>query len=637
MASNRHNNRGEYSRYSNQRARSGRADSSRSTRRSSRVDASQRSRRVANDRSLSSGTTRARSNQNARRSGGGGQGGGSNNDMMSVALSRYSFLGLAGALGAAVITARLAEMQIFNADKYRSEADARRLNSQILYAKRGTIYDRNGNVLVSSAECKNVYINPSKIEKEDLNRVVNTLVDVLGVDKKTVRKLASSDTTFAYIKRQVDLEDIEILEDKELPGVEFEPSIKRVYPYDNLASQVLGIVNVDNVGMTGLEKQYDEVLTGENGSLIRERGNDGGFIAGGAYKKVPAQDGMDIVLALDINIQRAAEEAIAEAVEKVSAKYGSVIVTDPTTGEILAACSYPTYKQNDLEHASNADLNLRVVTDVYEPGSTFKPLVVAAGLEAGLIEPSTTLTVPPVVKAGDDDVRDVDLRDFTVTMDIREILRRSSNTGMVLVGEKLGADVFSEHVIGDFAFGTSTGIDFPGESLGIIKKRSDYDGASVASMSFGQSLAVEPVQMVRAMSAIANKGIMTTPHFLKARAGEEVDWTDGEQRAISEQTAATVADFMLTVVDEGTGELAQVPGYEVSGKTGTAERAGDGSKGYQKGNNMASFIGFVSTHDPRVMCYVTLDGTTAQSYAATPVFKQVMETALPALGIKPTR
>ena len=173
---------------------------------------------------------------------------------------------------------------------------------------------------------------------------------------------------------------------------------------------------------------------------------------------------------------------------------------------------------------------------------------------------------------------------------------------MVLVGEKLGADAFSEYVIDGFQFGKSTGIDFPGESLGIIKKRSEYDGASLGSMSFGQSLAVEPVQMVRAMSAIANKGVMTTPHFLKTRAGEEVDWTDGEHRVLSEETAASVADMMLTVVDEGTGMDAQMPGYEVSGKTGTAERAGkDG--GYEEGNNMASFMGFVSTKDPRVLSW----------------------------------
>lgn len=558
-------------------------------------------------------------------------------DTSQPLLSRYTLVSAGFGLMAAVAMGRLADFQLFNADSYRSEANARRLTSQKLYARRGTVYDRNGNVLVSSVECENVYVNPHLIEKSQRKAAIRALVEVLGVDEEYVSDLVDRDTTFAYVKRQVDEEDAQLLAERQITGIEFEPSIKRVYPYDNLASQVLGIVSVDNEGISGLELEYNEILTGVDGSLIRERARDGSYIAGGAYEKVPAQDGMDIVLTLDVNIQQAAEEAIADAVERVAATYGSVIVTDPTTGEILAACSYPTYNPNDLEHASNADLNLRVVTDVYEPGSVFKPLVVAGGIEADDIDATTSFNVPPMVMSGDDEVRDVDKRDFAMTMDIREILRRSSNTGMVLVGERIGADDFDRSVIKRFKFGESTGIDFPGESLGIIKDRNEYDGASVTSMSFGQSLAVEPVQMVRAMSGIANKGVMTTPHFLKTRAGEEVDWTDGEERVMSEETSASLADMMRTVVDEGTGDLAQIPGYEISGKTGTAQRAGEGELGYQENNNMASFLGFVSTNDPRVMCYVTLDGTAAQSYAATPVFRTVMEAAIEALGINPTR
>ena len=474
-------------------------------------------------------------------------------------------------------------------------------------------------------------------KRQQRKKAIAALVDVLGVDEEYVADLIDQDTTFAYVKRQVDDEDAELLAQKEIAGIEFEPSIKRVYPNGTLALQVLGIVNVDNVGVSGLEKQYDEILTGVNGSLVRERALDGTFIAGGAYKKIPAQDGMDIVLGIDANIQRVAEDAIAEVVERVGAKNGSVLVSDPTTGEIICACSYPTYDPTDLANASNEDLNLRVVTDVYEPGSVFKSFVAAAGIEHEGMTPDTAMDVPAMVRVGDDEVRDADKRDYGLNMTLREMMRRSSNTGFVLVGEKIGADDFDQYVIKDFGFGTSTGIDFPGESLGIIKGRSEYDGATLGSMSFGQALAVEPVQMVRAMSAIANKGVMTTPHFLKTRAGQEVDWTDGEQQVLSAETAAAVADMMRTVVDEGTGTGAQVSGYEISGKTGTAERAVEGTSGYQEGNYMSSFMGFASTTDARAMCYITLDGTAAGSDAATPVFKTIMETALPALGIMPTR
>lgn len=558
-------------------------------------------------------------------------------DLANEPISRHGFLMAGLGLAGLAITARLADFQLVNADRYQAEADARRLTSQVLYAKRGTIYDRNGTVLASSVECKNVYVNPQLIEKKQRKKAIKALVEVLGVEEDFVSDLIDQDTTFAYVKRQVDEADAEILEKKNITGIEFEPAIKRVYPNGALASQVLGIVNVDNVGVSGLEKQYDEILTGVNGSLARERALDGSFIAGGAYKKVPAQDGMDIVLGLDANIQRVAEDALAEVVERVGAKNGSVMVSDPTTGEIICCCSYPTFDPTDLASASNADLNLRMVTDVYEPGSVFKSFVAAAAIEHEGMTPDTEFSVPAVVQVGDDQVRDADKRDYGMTMTLREMMRRSSNTGFVLVGQQVGADDFDAHVIGDFGFGASTGIDFPGESLGIIKDRDEYDGATLGSMSFGQALAVEPVQMVRAMSAIANKGVMTTPHFLKTRAGQEVDWTDGETRVVSEETARAVADMMRTVVDEGTGKFAQVVGYEVSGKTGTAERASEGQNGYLEDNYMSSFMGFVSTSDPRAMCYITLDGTAAGSDAATPVFRTIMETALPALGIKPTR
>lgn len=558
-------------------------------------------------------------------------------DLANEPISRHGFLMAGLGLAGLAITARLADFQLVNADRYQAEADARRLTSQVLYAKRGTIYDRNGTVLASSVECKNVYVNPQLIEKKQRKKAIKALVEVLDVEEDFVSDLIDQDATFAYVKRQVDEADAEILEKKNITGIEFEPAIKRVYPNGALASQVLGIVNVDNVGVSGLEKQYDEILTGVNGSLARERALDGSFIAGGAYKKVPAQDGMDIVLGLDANIQRVAEDALAEVVERVGAKNGSVMVSDPTTGEIICCCSYPTFDPTDLASASNADLNLRMVTDVYEPGSVFKSFVAAAAIEHEGMTPDTEFSVPAVVQVGDDQVRDADKRDYGMTMTLREMMRRSSNTGFVLVGQQVGADDFDAHVIGDFGFGASTGIDFPGESLGIIKDRDEYDGATLGSMSFGQALAVEPVQMVRAMSAIANKGVMTTPHFLKTRAGQEVDWTDGETRVVSEETARAVADMMRTVMDEGTGKLAQVVGYEVSGKTGTAERASEGQNGYLEDNYMSSFMGFVSTSDPRAMCYITLDGTAAGSDAATPVFRTIMETALPALGIKPTR
>ena len=483
---------------------------------------------------------------------------------------RKAVMGFIGfGLGLGVL--RLADYQIVEADKLRDRADARRLLAQTLYAKRGTIYDRNGNVLTSSVECRNIAVNPQLIE--DVDKTVSALVKATGIDKKTCRELVESDGTWVYIKRQVDEDDVAALEKKNLPGVLFEQAMKRVYPYGNLASQVLGVVNVDNDGLTGLEKQYNKLLTGTNGSLVRERARDGSYIAGGAYKKVAAVDGVDIVTTLDVNIQRAAEDALAEAVEKTKAKNGSALVTDPATGEILAACSYPTYDQTDLENAKTEDMNLRLVTDAYEPGSVFKTLVAGAGFDLGAVRSSTSFEVPASIKVGDDTVTDADKRDYTMTMDVREMMRRSSNVGFVLVGRKIGADDFATYV-DKWGIGHSSGVDFPGESLGIVKERED--------------------------------------------------------------AAAQVTSCMQTVVSEGTGVGGAVDGYDVAGKTGTAERA-DENGGYLKENYMSSFMGFAPAQSPKVLCYITLDGTPSGSDAAAVPFQSIMANALDVLGIPRTK
>lgn len=539
---------------------------------------------------------------------------------------------LACAMGACLFGCgvKLLDYQVFNADAYRQQADYRRLSHQTIFAKRGTIYDRNGNVLASSVECQNVYVNPQLIESK--RKAVRALVDILGVDAGEVRDILDRDTTFAYVKRQVDQEDADLLAEKNIAGIEFEPTIKRVYPYGSMASQVLGVVNVDNEGISGLESFYNDDLLGENGSIVRERARDGSYIAGGAYEKTPAQDGTDMVLTIDANIQRAAEDAMRDAVTKSGARYGSAVVCDPTTGEILAACSYPTYDQSNLAEARTEDMNLRVVTDAYEPGSVFKALVCGMAIDLEKVTPDTEFSVPPSVEVGSDHVYDVDKRDYTMTMSVREIMRRSSNTGMVLVGRKVGEDNFSKY-LKKYGLGTKSGIDFPGESTGIIRDRSEYDGSSLGSMSFGQGIAVSPIELLRAMTGIANKGVMVTPHFLKSKKGEEVDWASKDKRAISEEAAEQVVLMMETVVAEGTGAGAQIEGYNIAGKTGTAERAGEGG-GYQENNNMASFLGFVSPKHPKAMVYITLDGTAYTSSVATPPFKTIMQATIDALGIK---
>ncbi|WP_346675602.1 peptidoglycan D,D-transpeptidase FtsI family protein [Enorma phocaeensis] len=555
-------------------------------------------------------------------------------DLDRERIPRRNFvMGLFG-FGVAWGVSKLVDYQIVNVDEYRRRADERRAIPQTLFAKRGTIYDRNGNVITSSVECQNVYVNPQLIEDED--EAVAALVELLGVDEETCREKVGRDTTFAYIKRQVDQEIADALAERNIKGIEYEQTMKRIYPYGNLASQVIGVVNIDNEGVSGLESYYEDKLQGVNGSLVRERARDGSYIAGGAYERVPAQDGEDLVLTLDVNIQSAAEKALAEAVESSGANYGSILVMDPQTGEIFAACSNPTYDQTDLANTAAADMNLRAVTDAYEPGSVFKALVTGMGIDMGTFTTESTFDVPARVKVGDDWVTDVDERDYGMTMTVREIMRRSSNTGMVLLGEQIGADAFAEY-LDTYGIGHKSGIDFPGESTGIVRERSEYDGSTLGSMSFGQGIAVSPIEVARAVASIASGGVAHTPHFLKSHHGEEVDWSDGDTETISAEAAEAVTSMMVTVVDEGTGSGGQVAGYDVAGKTGTAERASE-EGGYQENNFMASFMGFAPASDPKALVYVTLDGTAGSGGGqAAPPFAAVMAQTLSILGVDPTR
>ena len=537
----------------------------------------------------------------------------------------------------AVVAVRLVWLQVVTSGDLRAKAEERRTNVITLPARRGTIFDRNGNVLAMSEECRTIVCNPKEIKQPYLTAEV--IADQLGGTSADYIDALSADSAFSYIKRQVSVDQADALRkelaSKDLPGVYYQQDSRRVYPYGDLAGQVLGIVGNDGEGRTGLELQYDSILRGTDGEMILETGNFGTPIAGAAAKTYEAIDGTDIVISLDINVQRVAEELIVEGVKEYEADSGSVMVTDPTTGEILAACSTPLLSATDHAVFEEGATALKTVSDNYEPGSIFKVLTCAIGIEMGVLNPSSTFYVPAYVQVGDDLVHDDDDRDYDMNMTLREILRRSSNTGAALVAQEvIGADAFAEGVE-RFGIGSKTGIDFPGEEQGIVTKREDYDGSSLGSMSFGQGLAIPLVQMVYAVGAVANHGIPHTPHFLVRKGSETVAWEPGE-RVISENTAREVVDMMRTVVEEGTATEAQVPGYDVAGKTGTGEKADTEHGGYVEDKFTSSLIGFAPAAEPSVLVYVGLNGTPYLAFgSAAPLFSSIMGEALTDMGVLP--
>lgn len=547
----------------------------------------------------------------------------------------YKVLAILAGIVFVVVALRLVWIQVVDAGRLSQMAENSRTNVTVIHAKRGTIYDRNGNVLAISVDCDTIVCDPTMIE--DADSIAAILAEVLGGEKDDYTEpLTRENTRYAKIAEQVDTsvaDDLEAkLDEAGLDGIFFEGDTKRVYPYGNTAAQILGFVSKDGEALSGLEYYYNDILTGTNGQRVYEASKWGTPIAGGISETYAATNGTDIVISLDIDLQYECEEIIAKATETYSADSGSVMVIDPKTGEIAAAASTPMPDFSNITDSSS--LSLKLVSDSYEPGSIFKVITTSIGLEDGTFTKDTTMTIPAEVLVGDDYVHDDDGRDYDTEMSVEYALTQSSNTAMAYyVQELIGAERFAEGVAA-FGIGQKTGIDFPGESSGIVKSYEDYDGSTAGSMSFGQGLAVPLVQVVRAYATVANDGVPTTPHFLVSKAGEEVEWPEGDQ-VISKKTADEETEMMVNVMEEGTGENGKVDGYVIAGKTGTGEQA-DESGGYVEGKYVASLCGFANADDPEVVVYVGLNGIPyLAAVSAANVFHDVMQQSVTILGVAP--
>lgn len=535
----------------------------------------------------------------------------------------------------AAVALRLFWLQVIDGPRLASEAEGRRTNVVTLTARRGTIYDRNGKVLAMSVECQTIYANPKVVE--NASAVAQVLAQNLGGVASDYVGDLTADTTFRYIKRQVD-QDVadkikQELSDQGLAGIYYLKDSKRVYPYGSTGAQILGFVGSEGTGLSGLEYYYNDILTGTDGQMIMETGLGGTPIAGGTSEVTEAQNGTDIMLSIDIDLQEEAERIIAEGVETYQSESGSVMVSDPKTGEIYAACSTPLPDFSNLTDSSSLDLKL--VSQSYEPGSVFKVITTSIGYDLGLYTPDTVYNVPARYTLGDNYVQDDDGRDYAEDMTVRYMLQHSSNPAMALLAnEVIGPKRFAEGVE-KFCIGQKTGIDFPGETTGIVKSYDEYDGTTAGYMAFGQSVAIPMIQIIRAFAAVGNQGTLTTPHFLIAKAGEKVDWPSGGQ-AISAEACEQEIDAMRAVMTDGTGKNGAVEGYDIAGKTGTGEQAKDGSDGYEGYYYVASLCGFANADDPEVLVYAGLNGTSHLALgSAAHIFHDVMQQSVAILGIAP--
>jgi cell division protein FtsI (penicillin-binding protein 3) len=492
-------------------------------------------------------------------------------------------------------------------------------------ASRGTIFDRNGVELAVSEDSVTVFAHPFLID--DPMRVAAKLAPLIGrPENELLRKLSNRKLTFIYLRRKMDASLGEKIKKLGIEGIGTVTEPKRVYPQGYLASQVLGLVGTDNVGLSGLEYARDKDLRGEDGERRLVKDALGEPVSLVETKR--ATPGTSLQLTLDTRIQERTEAVLAEVGQTYTPQGATAVVMDPRTGEILALANWPRVDANNVGGAPAFARQNRAIQANFEPGSTFKAITISGALSEGLVEPGTTLSVPPEIQVADRTVGEAH-EGGGGTKTVAQILAQSSNVGSVMIGLKLGAKHFDKWVR-RFGFGRPTGVDLPGEEGGIVLRPEHYSGSSMGNMPIGQGIAVTPMQMAAAYTAIANHGVMRPPYIVK---GDQPK----PRRVLKPRIAAQVSHMLEGVLAAGgTAEEAQVDGYTLAGKTGTAEKAIKG--GYSKTDFIASFIGYAPAKDPRLLVAVMVDTPRGDIYGGTvaaPAFERIMEFALPYLKIPP--
>lgn len=538
------------------------------------------------------------------------------------------------AIALVVLAGRLVQLQVVQARELADSAERQWRRAIELPAMRGAIYDRDGEPLALSVEAYDVYATPSQVV--DKEKTARALTSVLGKDLATWRGKLGRPGGFAWLDRRVDLPTTQRLKDSELGGIGFIPSSRRSYRIAATAAQVVGLSGVDGQGLAGLELYYDGVLKGTPGVVEAERDPRGRTLPGGLIAQKEPVNGSPISIALDSDIQYRAQVELYKAVRKHKAKGGVVLVMDPRTGAILAAVSSPGADPSKLTTGTLRGMRNRAVSDVFEPGSTMKIVTVAAALEERLVRPSTQFTLAPTMYVAGHEVHEAHSRG-TETMSVADILAKSSNVGAVTLGLKLGEERLYDY-IGLLGLTERTGIDFPGEQSGWVPAPEQWSGTSISTIPFGQGITATPLQMARVTATVANRGVAVKPHFIVSGGASGTAAGPG-RRVLSATTARALGLMLQRAVLSGTGQSAQIPGFTVAGKTGTAQKANEGRPGYREGAYLASFIGYAPATRPRLVCLVAIDEPTAEGYyggvVAAPVFSNVMRFALSHLKVPP--
>jgi cell division protein FtsI (penicillin-binding protein 3) len=543
-------------------------------------------------------------------------------------------------LWTAGIQARLLYLQVVQHSDMQARADRQHNRLITAPAKRGEIVDRSGRVLAYSVDADTIFADPSEVEHpDDAARLVCAAIE--GCDARDRQEMARNlrrDSQFVYLARKVSVDDAQRVKALKLKGIAFLKESRRYYPKKELASHVLGYVGLDNTGLAGLESTYDSQVRGREGKIFVQ--TDARQHALTSRVDRPATAGAALELTIDQYLQHIAERELRAGVEANRAAGGTALIADPHTGEILAMANYPTFNPNAFGRAKEEERRNRAIQDLYEPGSTFKVVTASAAFEEHVIRSHDLVDCGPGrIAFGSRVIDEYGAHNYGV-LSFEDVIVKSSNVGAIKVGLRLGPERLGRYV-SRFGFGQPIGPDFRGESPGIVWNPARLDASALASVSMGYQVGVTPLQMVAAVSSVANGGTLIEPRVVRAfikndkRAPVEPKVL---RRTISAATAAELTSIMEAVVMRGTAKTAQIDGYTIAGKTGTAAKLVDGR--YSTSDYNASFVGFVPSRKPAMTIIVVIDSPHAGPYAggavAAPIFKRIAEASLRHLGIAPT-
>jgi cell division protein FtsI (penicillin-binding protein 3) len=541
-------------------------------------------------------------------------------------------------LAFSTLVARAYSLQIMRHSELIAKAESQRVKSIALTPKRGFIYDKNGEMLAVSIGVDSVYGNPREIE--DISAAAGKLSGILNMRRsKILKKLKNKKASFVWLKRKVSFDEAEKILNTPIKGIGTVKESKRYYPNSNMASHLLGFAGIDSGGLEGLELRYDYFIKGDQEYLFGEK-DALGKIASLKESSAKWGDGCDLYLTIDKNIQNIAETELKKAVEKQNAKSGIVIVQEPSTGKILAMASYPDFNPNKFNKFSIDSIRNRAIIDCFDPGSTFKPLVVAAAIEENAIKPDELF----YCENGIYNVDSMVFRDSKKYgwMPPEKIIKHSSNIGVIKIAEKLGEERLYSY-IKKFGFGGKTDIELSGESAGIVRNYKKWNRVDFSTIAFGQGISVSALQLVNSFSTLANGGKLMRPYVVEKiltkdksvvkKFGPEI-----KSFVISNETSRTITDFLMSVVQEdGTGARAAIENIKIAGKTGTSQKVDHELKEYSKDKFIGSFIGYAPADDPVITVGVFIDEPEDKKYGgviAAPVFKDIVSQILNLRGTK---